>query len=91
MSDSPTPEKVLIGAALDLMTAQNAVLPAWFCDAVAVYRKATEPPKPFEAWVKRYTVNGEFGRIWHPLPIEPRCPGLTEVWRCIITPTERVR
>jgi hypothetical protein len=61
-------------------------------EAVAAYREATAPPKPFERdWVFVEGVEPA------PEPLEwPVSPPFEinpedSVWRCIVTPTERVR
>lgn len=57
-------------------------------EAVDAYRKSIAPPEPFEVWAGRY--DGEFK--W----IEPNDDAIggyraDQVWRCTVTPVERVK
>lgn len=56
-------------------------------DAVSAYRHATAPPEPFDGFVVRE--NGRLAR-WVHATLDGFQPGV-EIWRCTVTPTERVR
>lgn len=53
--------------------------------AVIAYRKATAPIEPFEAYL------GYYHDDLNPLVSMKQPAAASRVWRCTVTPTERVR
>jgi len=86
MSDELPPEvQAVLDAAVDYIYGSAAGSADRFQDAVAAYRKSITP-EPFEAWVVFHS--GGNGATYYSH--DPYVTGVP-VWRCTVTPVERVR
>lgn len=94
--DRLTPEeRAVIDAAMAYMQTMESTGEAtgeFLRRAIAAYRKATEPPEPFErivCFTSGRTPEGTLWSIGSAQHLSVRPPG--EAWRVTVTPVERVR